>query len=284
MEAWAFCGILLGVRTLYPGDRYETPEGSAKPFLRFLSKLWRWFFYLQYFQEVLYSKGLADRGVYDDEEWAESSLRVVRIIERNGGRFSITGIDQLRRYRDQGPFVFISNHMSTLETQVLPSIIAPFMPVTFVVKESLTTHPYFGSVMRSRNPIAVKRKNPREDLDTVLREGRERLANGMSVIVFPQSTRTPVFSRETFNTLGVKLASSAGVSAFPIAVKSDFWGEKGIMRGFGPIRPGRRIHIALGEPMTVQGRGKQEHQQIVEFIEEHLAAWGATTAESSRAE
>jgi 1-acyl-sn-glycerol-3-phosphate acyltransferase len=170
--------------------------------------------------------------------------------------------------------------MSTLETQVLPSIIAPFMPVTFVVKESLTTHPFFGSVMRSRDPIAVKRKNPREDLETVLREGRGRLAKGMSVVVFPQSTRTPVFSRETFNTLGVKLASSAGVLAFPIAVKSDFWGEKGLIRGFGPLRPSRTIHIALGEPITVQGRGKQEHQKIVGFVEEHLAGWGATSAET----
>jgi 1-acyl-sn-glycerol-3-phosphate acyltransferase len=263
------------VRTLYPGDSYRTPEGAAKPFLRFLSRLWRWFFYLQYFGEVIYSKGLADKGAYDTEEWAESSLRVVRIIERNGGRFEITGIDRLRRAADEGPFVFISNHMSTLETQVLPSLIAPFMPATFVVKESLTTHPFFGSVMRSRDPIAVKRKNPREDLETVLREGQARLARGMSVIIFPQSTRTPVFSRESFNTLGIKLALAAGVRVFPIAVKSDFWGEKGIARGFGPIRPSRTIHITFGEPMPVEGRGKREHQQIVEFIEGKLAEWGA---------
>ncbi len=273
MDARRVCGIIWTVRTFFPGDSYTTSPESVRPVRRFFSSVWRWFFYLQYFEEVLRSKKLAEQGVYDDAEWAESSLRVVRKIERNGGRLEVRGIDNLRRAADGRPYVFISNQMSTLETQVLPVLIAPFIPVTFVVKHSLTTHPFFGAVMRSRDPIAVHRRSPREDLETVLQEGQERLGRGMSIIVFPQSTRTPVFSRATFNTLGIKLATAAGVPVFPIAVKSDFWGERGLIRGFGPIRPSRTIHITFGRPMPIEGRGKKEHQQIVGFIEAHLASW-----------
>jgi 1-acyl-sn-glycerol-3-phosphate acyltransferase len=149
------------------------------------------------------------------------------------------------------------------------------MPVTFVVKQELITHPFMGPVLKTRDPIPVARRNPREDLQTVLAEGHKRLQRGLSLVIFPQSTRTPEFSRERFNSLGTKLASAAGVPAVPVAVKSDFWGERGLLRGFGPVRPWQTIHIEFGEPIPVSGRGRREHEQIVEFIETRLARWKA---------
>jgi 1-acyl-sn-glycerol-3-phosphate acyltransferase len=165
--------------------------------------------------------------------------------------------------------------MSTLETQVLPVLIVPFMAVTFVVKESLVKGSVFGPVLRSRDPIAVGRRNPREDLDAVLEGGAERLRRGISIIVFPQSTRTPVFRRDAFNTLGIKLAARTGAPVIPVAIKSDFWGEEGLFRGFGPIRPERTVHFEFGSPIKVEGRGREQHLQIVEFIESRLRSWGA---------
>jgi 1-acyl-sn-glycerol-3-phosphate acyltransferase len=230
-------------------------------------------FYLQYLGVVLAARKSVVRGLYDDAAWAESSLAVLRTVERNGGRFEIAGIDNLRDSAQAGPFVFIANHMSTLETQILPVLIAPLMPVTFVVKESLVTSRVFGPIMRSRDPVVVKRRNPREDLEVVLREGGQRLRRGISLIVFPQSTRSPVFRRELFNTLGVKLAAAEGAAAFPIAVKTDFWGEEGLFRGFGPVRPQRTIHVEFGKPLAVSGRGKEQHLEILEFIESRLRLW-----------
>ena len=263
----------MGMRVYFPDDRYTTAPNARISILNRILGGWRWAFYLQYIAVVLAARKSAVRGLYDDAAWAESSLAVLRAAERNRGRFDIAGIDNLRRFANAGPFVFISNHMSTLETQVLPVLIAPLMPVTFVVKESLVTGPAFGPVMRSRDPVIVRRRSPREDLEVVLREGRERLERGVSLVVFPQSTRSPVFRRESFNTLGVKLAASCGAAAFPIAVKTDFWGEEGLLRGFGPIRPERTIHLEFGKPITVAGRGKDQHLEIVEFIESRLRLW-----------
>jgi 1-acyl-sn-glycerol-3-phosphate acyltransferase len=263
------------VKTYFPGDRYATPDDVPVPLLRALSGTWRWFFYPQYFVEVLRSRHRATHVDYDDAEWAESSRRVMHIIERNGGRFDIRGLDTLRQNADDAPYVFISNHMSTLETQVYPVLIVPFMPVTFVVKQELVTHPFMGPVLRTRDPIPVARKNPRDDLQTVLTEGQERLAKGMSVVIFPQSTRTPDFHRESFNSLGIKLARAAGVRAIPVAIQSDFWGERGMLRGFGPVRPWRRVRIEFGEPFAVEGKGRHEHEAVVEFIESRLSQWDA---------
>jgi len=225
----------------------------------------------KYFSIVLKSRSLALKGQYDTEPWALSSYDVFKLIEGCGGRFHITGLENLNKC--QGPVVFISNHMSTLETMVFPCIIAPHMNVTFVVKESLVTHPFFGPIMRSRNPIVVSRANSREDFQTVMKMGQKLLSEGTSIIIFPQSTRTVEFAPKEFNTLGVKLARNAKVKVIPIAIKTDFWGNAKYLKDFGQISRNKPIHMAFGEPLSIEGSGKEENELIIEFISSHLAKW-----------
>jgi len=128
-------------------------------------------------------------------------------------------------------------------------------------------------VMRNRQPVVVGRDNPREDLKTVLEEGQKRLEANISIIIFPQTTRSVEFDPKKFNTLGVKLAKRCNVPVVPFALKTDAWGLGRRLKDFGPIRPEKTVHIHFGEPMQVKGSGKEEHNVIVEFIETKLAAW-----------
>jgi 1-acyl-sn-glycerol-3-phosphate acyltransferase len=250
---------------------YDTPERERL-------KLWdkflisnRVYFYSKYAQIVLKTRKQAIMGVYDDEAWAESSFLVFKLIERAGGEFHISGMENIAETPD--PVLFIGNHMSTLETMVLPVIIAPQRRVTFVVKESLVAHPLFGHIMRSRDPIVVSRTDPRKDLEAVLNDGMELLSKGISVIIFPQSTRTVVFRPEDFNSLGVKLARKAGVKVVPFALKTDFWGQGKIFRGLGRIDSCKPIYIKFGEPFLVSDSGKEENQLIINFIQSNLDVW-----------
>jgi len=142
-----------------------------------------------------------------------------------------------------------------------------------VIKESLITYPLFGHVMRSRNPVVVGRENPREDLRSVLEEGQKRLEADISIVIFPQTTRSVEFDAKKFNSLGVKLAKRCNVPVVPFALKTDAWGLGRRLKDFGRICPEKTVHIHFGEPMTVQGSGKEEHSRVVEFIETKLAAW-----------
>jgi 1-acyl-sn-glycerol-3-phosphate acyltransferase len=163
--------------------------------------------------------------------------------------------------------------MSTLETMVLPCIIQPLKETTFIVKESLLTMPVFGHVMRSRDPVVVGRVNAREDLKTVLDEGGKRLRAGRSIVVFPQSTRSVVFDPAEFNSLGIKLASRAGVPVVPLALKTDAWGNGRHVKEFGPLDISKKVHFAFGEPIRVGGRGTEEHEKVIRFIQERLQEW-----------
>jgi len=157
----------------------------------------------------------------------------------------------------------------------LPSIIAPLMEMTFVIKESLMKAPIFGTVFASQNPIVVARENPREDLQRVMTAGVALLEQGISVTIFPQSTRTRKFIPEEFNTLGVKLAKRGNVPVVPIALKTDFWENGKVLRDLGPIYRDRTIHFAFGKPIEVEGNGREAHRQSIEFISEWLKKWGA---------
>lgn len=219
---------------------------------------------------------LAKRGRYDTKGWIESSIATLRALESVGGRFELDGLDVVRRLAS--PCVFIGNHMSVLETFVLPGLIAPHREVTFVIKESLTVYPWFGHVMRSRDPVVVGRENAREDLRVVMEEGQKRLASGVSIVIFPQTTRSAEFDPKKFNSLGVKLARRVGVPVVPFALKTDAWGLGRRIKDFGPIRPAQTVHIHFGEPMEVAGAGRAEHETIVDFIRTHLVRWGTPIA------
>lgn len=218
----------------------------------------------------------ASRGRYDDAAWSRSSLDVLHALEGVGGQIEIEGVDHFSNIG--GPCVFIGNHMSTLETFLLPSIIAPSKRVTYVVKRSLVEYPVFGHVMRSRDPIVVGRSNPREDLTAVFEGGTKRLGEGISIVVFPQTTRTETFDPAAFNSIGIKLAKRSRVPVVPVALKTDAWGNGKLFKDFGKIDPARVAHIAFGQPLLVRGSGAEEHQRVVDFIRENLLAWGGKVA------
>ena len=261
------------------GDRYDSPENIPSCLREYLMFKTRWSPYTKFFGVMFRCRALAVKGSYDDKAWEESSLEVMSKLETCGARFHISGLDKVRSL--QGPAVFVANHMSTLETTLLPGLINPIRPCTYVVKEKLMKGFIWGPIMRSRDPIAVTRTDPRKDMDTVMSEGLRLLGSGRSIIIFPQGTRTDVFKRSGFNSLGIKLASRAGVPVVPVALKTDYWGNSPVFRGFGPVHRDRPVMVEFGTPLPVSGRGKAEHEACLDFLESRLRSWGAAVIQDT---
>ena len=255
------------IKQYYTGDNYTT-QGDNRVIWDKLFLNSRWYFVYNYAKQVISGRSAAVKGKYDSEKWVEGSVNIAKAIEKSGGKLFIEGIDNIRKV--EGPVVFVSNHMSVLETFVFPGIIEPIKRVTFIVKDSLVTNPIFGPVMRSRDPIVLSRTNSREDLIKVLKEGSEKLKNGVSIIVFPEGSRMASFKPENFNSLGVKLAKDAAVPIIPVAIRTDFWPNGKLIKDVGPIYRKKPVCITFGEAVNITGNGKAEHKQIIEFIEEHV--------------
>ena len=258
-------------------DVYQTPVQTRGPLGRCCPSL---VFHSRFIRRLLAASRLARRGQYDDARWAADSMGILNDLESVGVRFSIRGLKFVRDL-DQ-PCLFVGNHMSSLETVVLPGFIAPHRPVTFVVKSSLLRLPVFGHVIQSRYPVVVDRKDPRIDFEILMREGVQRLANGTSLVVFPQHTRSRSFEPIQFNKIGIKLARRANVPIIPVALKTDAWQTGPCRCDFGRIRPDLNVHFVFGQPIQIRGRGHEEHRRICRFIARHQEEWAvAVHAESS---
>lgn len=249
-------------------DSYNSPSQPTSWLARRYPSL---VFYAKIAVIIYKASRLAKKGLYTNERWIKSSIATVRLIESIGGRFEFHNLAVLRQL--DSPCVFIGNHMSILETFVMPCLIRPYRDVTFVIKESLISYPFFKHVMRSRNPIVVGRANPREDLRIVLKEGQNRLNDNISVVIFPQTTRSVSFDPAKFNSLGVKLAKRSNAPVVPVALKTDAWGIGRRLKDIGEIRPDKTVHICFGDPLSVQGSGKEAHKIVSDFIAKKLDEW-----------
>lgn len=219
-------------------------------------------------KKIILSAIKANKKEYTYEELVIDGLKILQMMRDVGCKITIKGVENLNNLTS--PCVFIANHMSTLETFVLPGVIGKKFRITFVVKKSLLKYPFFGKILSQLSPIPVTRKNPKEDYKIVMQEGLKRLKEGISVIVFPQAARELVFDPAKFNTLGIKLAKKASVPAVPIALKTDAWGIGKIIKDFGKIDPSKPICFFIGKPFYIENKGLKEHLQIIEFIEHSL--------------
>ena len=261
----------------YVNGSYRTGAGRRSLLGRFLPEVR---LYSRLLSTVWRGSSKAKHGRYLTADWVASSLETLRALEEINAVIEINGIDNFRNL--DTPCVFIGNHMSTLETMVLPCIISQFKDSTFVVKQSLVDYPVFKHIMRARNPITVGRTNPRDDLKAVFEGGEERLKAGISIVIFHQTTRTEVFDSGQFNTIGIKLAKKAGVPVVPLALKTDAWGNGKYLKDYGKVDISKKVWFEFGKPMTITGRGDAEHQQIIDFISGNLKEWGGKVAEQAK--
>ncbi|HBC87199.1 MAG TPA: 1-acyl-sn-glycerol-3-phosphate acyltransferase [Lentisphaeria bacterium] len=256
----------------FPGGRYDTKPGSSKTWQRILFLGTRWHFYFHSFRIAYNSGTLAKKGLYGPNELAYNAFDLIRSAEWAGGTAHVDGIDNFTKVGS--PVVVIGNHMSSFETYALPCMVLEHKKDTvLVVKKELVDYPFFGEVAKIYG-IPVSRTNPREDFKTIMTEGQKYIEAGRSVIIFPQSTRSVEFKPEEFNSIGVKLAKRANVPVIPFALKTDFWGNGKYVKDFGPVDTKKPLYFSFGEPIHIKSAtGKEEHEQIVKFIQGKLAEW-----------
>lgn len=222
---------------------------------------------------MLRSGHLARKGCFDDERWAECGLHLLWETERMGTEVIIEGFEKLEGV---GPIVVVSNHMSLYETFAFPPLLLPFSQVAIILKESLLKVPYVGRAIASRKVIPLGRSDPRADLKLVQEMGKKFICEDKaSVVLYPQGTRQPYFDCRKFNTLGVKLALSAGVPIVPVAGQTAFLGVGKYTKDFGPVDTTVPVRFACGPVLHVTRDNMKEVQaQCVEFIASKLEEWG----------
>ena len=209
--------------------------------------------------------------------WARYCFATLQKAEKYGTDVIMDGWGNRKAH--EGPVVYLANHMSTLETVMLPFVLLTYGPIATVVKQSLSHLPFLTRAAAHMGLIPIGRKSPREDLMTIFNVCGERIKEGISITIYAQGTRQPVFSRKSWGSIGTKLAERAGVPVVPIAVKTDIEptrpGAKGWFKDFGTVDPSKTIRISCGPVLT--GSSKEMQRASFDWIKSRLDEWGLPT-------
>ncbi len=265
------------LQTLRATYAYQTPAHTSK---RLGDRLFGWsdvWFYRRMMGVVLRGGRLYRAHQYNRENWQDLSLDMWRAVEGCGGCVSVTGLEHLDAL--ESPAVIVANHMSMLETFMIPAMVLPFSHMTFVVKKSLMHVPLFRYVMLGVRPIVVTRDNPRADMKVLMEEGQTVLSEGRSIVVFPQSTRNPVLQPRQFNSVAVKLAKRAQVPVVPLALKTDFQALGKWVKDVGKVYRDRTVHFRFGAPLRITGNGRDQQEAVLRFITTTYKSWGGPVEE-----
>lgn len=128
-----------------------------------------------------------------------------------GINYRIHGLENLPR---ESGYVVLANHQSQWETFFLQWRL---FPIVFVLKRELLRVPFFGWGLRLMSPIAIDRGNPKQAIRDTMAQGQQRLENKLSVLIFPEGTRTAPDQVRPYARGGANLAIAAKVPVVPIA-------------------------------------------------------------------
>jgi len=108
-------------------------------------------------------------------------------------------------------YIFVSNHQSIYDIPVIFWWL-PYQ-LRIIAKESLGSFPFLGWHLRRTGHLLVDRRNP--DRSGILRRWRELVVNGLSLIIFPEGTRSPDGKVGRFKAGSFMLAIEAGSPSCP---------------------------------------------------------------------
>jgi len=193
--------------------------------------------------------------------WALIVLWLLRVL--CGIRMEIRGAENIPKE----PCIVMCKHQSAWETIALQKV---FPPQVWVLKRELLWLPFFGWGLAMTSPIAIKRSDGREAMKQLLKQGKDRLAMGFCVVIFPEGTRIPYGQRSKYKIGGALLAASSGAPAVPVAHNAGkLWGRNSFLK-----RPGV-ITMSIGVPLETAGLKADEINQRVEtWIEAEVKRLG----------
>jgi 1-acyl-sn-glycerol-3-phosphate acyltransferase len=158
--------------------------------------------------------------------WSSGIVVLLRIC---GIRVEVRG----REHMPTGAALVAPKHQCMLDVFVQFSV----LPATsFVMKKELTWIPWFGWYARRVRTIIVDRGAQATALKKLVREAKERFAEGRQVVIFPEGTRTAPGQGGAYKPGIAALYREIDVPVHPVATNSGMhWPAHGFVRKPGAI-------------------------------------------------
>ncbi len=193
------------------------------------------------------------------------------ILKTTGVRVDVEGLERLEPGKT---YVFVANHQSHYDTPVVFTHL-PYQ-LRIIAKESLGTFPFIGWHLRRTGHMLVDRRHP--DRSTIFRWAGELTSRGLSLIVYPEGTRSADGRVARFKGGSFYLALEAGLPIVPLSIV----GTRRVMpKGRLAAHPAR-VRLVVHQPIDTAGlsgaHAKEFGERVRQIISPVVDADGAVSS------
>ena len=144
-------------------------------------------------------------------------------------------------------------------------------PQVWVLKRELLRVPFFGWGLAMLRPVAIDRGSPTRALRQMFDQGKDRLAQGLWIVLFPEGTRVLPGQRTKYRVGGAWLACQTGAPVVPIAHNAGtLWRKNALVKYPGEIT------VSIGPVIAPAGLQPAElNQKVEDWIEAEVARIGS---------
>ncbi len=178
------------------------------------------------------------RGWYDwiHRHWSRSLLHAA------GVRVEAEGLEHVRPGEAH---LFVSNHQSLFDVWAMMAVLP--VSLRFVAKQELRQIPIFGAACRSAGHVFIDRSDAARASDAIRVAGKRMERDGLSLVMFPEGTRSPDGRLRRFKKGAFALAIETQADLVPVAIDG---GGRVLPRGARSVRPGViRLRCAARVPL-----------------------------------
>jgi 1-acyl-sn-glycerol-3-phosphate acyltransferase len=187
--------------------------------------------------------------------WGKVALLANRV------KVKVEGIENLK---GEGPYIFMSNHQGSYDIFALLGHL-PFQ-FKWLAKKELFSIPFFGWTMAAAGYISIDREGSRETV-VAMNEAAQRIRDGMSVIIFPEGSRSPDGTIQPFKKGGFTLAIKSQVPIVPMAIS----GSREIMpKDRLTAMPGE-IRMRIDHPIEIRDYSMKDRNFLMEKVREAIS-------------
>jgi 1-acyl-sn-glycerol-3-phosphate acyltransferase len=188
--------------------------------------------------------------------WAPVTLRMI------GAELQVDGVETLDFSKS---YLFVANHASQAD---IPVVFAALdTPLRFLAKEELRRVPMVGTFISAMGMVFVDRSRSEAARESIEQLARS-LEGGMSLMAFPEGTRSADGSVQSFKTGAFVAAIKAGVPVVPILIQGA---AEVLPANSMIIRPGT-IRVQVGSPLSSDNLEVADRRQFADRVRSELLA------------
>jgi 1-acyl-sn-glycerol-3-phosphate acyltransferase len=161
-------------------------------------------------------------------------------------------------------YVIISNHQSLFDILAIAGYLR--MPIRWVMKASLRKVPFLGSASAAMGNVFIDRSNHEKAIAS-LKNASARVSKGVSVVFFPEGTRSPDGQVGAFKKGAFVTALDLGLPILPLSISGS---TQVLPKGSRSLLPGR-ITITIHEPVEVGTNDVQERDRLMVGVHRTIA-------------